>query len=416
MDKKQTEIKYLELYVKELEQKMGWGSKYEWTNYNFKKINEGILEKTGISISVSSIRRVLGLDKSYKTRFKPQLETKNALAKYLDYENWADFKNKKKKNAIPIHFKSIYLYILLALFLFGSIGFYFLISLNKNNPVYFKVKHKNGYSPHTIAVHYDLSQTSGKSFYIDFGEMYNNRNRTFLSKHEHIITHTYYNSYFYKIRLLNKDKTVTFDNVLVKSKGWDGGVIYNNEYYKFDSSEVNKEKGQIRISPKMLHAFGIDTTKNYTTEFIKSSDFKFGLNNTLINVSAKAIPNGINNDCSTIRLRFLCENELIDYTISNKGCESLSSLKAGNIKLDGKYKKLDKLTCNIYNFNEYRLITTGDSLIIKINNNEIFKTNPPVRTGKLRVIHIEFKGNGVINEVKILNNETEQILYNEKFK
>ena len=52
-----TEHDILQLCLKEIEDKLQWGDSLNWTNREFTELSELLLEKTDISLSVSSIRR-----------------------------------------------------------------------------------------------------------------------------------------------------------------------------------------------------------------------------------------------------------------------------------------------------------------------------------------------------------------------
>jgi hypothetical protein len=419
MDKRQKEFKYLDIYIKELEQKLGWGNRYEWTNYNFKKISENILNKTGISISVSSVRRVLVLDKSYKSRFNPQLETKNALVKYLGYENWADFKEKKKKEKInfPVSFKKFFgIFSITLLLLVIAIGLFFIISNwgEKNRIVYFSGKHLKGYAPHTVAIHYDLTHSKGNKHYIDFGEAYNSLSKTFLSKEEHIITHTYYNSYYYKIKLFNKNKLIATENVLVKSTGWDAGIIMENKDYILVSDHDLSTSGYLSIPDTNLIKYGIDTSGAFRTEYKIVDDFPVSLNNSSIalKIRSKLIDGGPS--CYIARLLLLSEDSQISYTFTNKGCSSKSNISIGQTtELKGKHDDLQYLAIELFEWNKIKIINEENQNMLMINNQEVFSSSFEENFGDLKAVHIEFSGRGSIDDFMIINplsNDT--ILYN----
>jgi hypothetical protein len=203
------EIKYLEICIKEIEETLKWGRKEEWTNYHFTQLSEKITELTGVSLSVSSIRRIFGQDKSYKEKFNPQIETKNTLARFIGYESWVNFKQSKKKSpvagivkSVKINSKTLIIFLLLVFLIIS--GYYMYTFLDKKwHPelFYFDGRHLYGDPPHTVAFHYDITQMRSNDFYINFGEHYHPPHDIRLPKNEHILTHTYYNSYgdFYKL-------------------------------------------------------------------------------------------------------------------------------------------------------------------------------------------------------------------------
>ena len=94
-----TEIDFLNACKSLIEEKLDWPPSENWRQRDFLNLINLIENESGISISLSTIRRLWKVDYSGT----PQPSTLNALAKFLAYEDWLDFKSKYKKaqNAIP---------------------------------------------------------------------------------------------------------------------------------------------------------------------------------------------------------------------------------------------------------------------------------------------------------------------------
>jgi hypothetical protein len=58
----------------------------------FETLSEQIREKTGIYLSVTTLKRLWG---KVKYESKPTITTLNALAKFMDFESWRDFRKSK---------------------------------------------------------------------------------------------------------------------------------------------------------------------------------------------------------------------------------------------------------------------------------------------------------------------------------
>jgi hypothetical protein len=72
-----------------IEAKWQRGSREEWKSYDFERLNADIYEATGVSLSVSTLKRVFG-KVSYPNL--PSLHTLNTLARFAGYEDWNAFK------------------------------------------------------------------------------------------------------------------------------------------------------------------------------------------------------------------------------------------------------------------------------------------------------------------------------------
>ena len=76
-----------------VEQSLNWGDSITWGNDDFDQLSEKIFEKTKVQLSVSTLKRIWG-----KVRYEnfPTAATLNALARYLDYASWREFRQKNE--------------------------------------------------------------------------------------------------------------------------------------------------------------------------------------------------------------------------------------------------------------------------------------------------------------------------------
>ena len=103
--------------VTEIKKAAKWkDAEADWTNRDYIKLNEDILEVTQVNISVSTLRRLFQL--SFVTL--PNTSTLHALAKYIGFDDWNHFVEKKNFRK-PKNFKNSALYIG-ALLVLGIIG------------------------------------------------------------------------------------------------------------------------------------------------------------------------------------------------------------------------------------------------------------------------------------------------------
>ena len=66
----------------------------KWTNQDFLRLSELIAEKTGVTVSHVTLKRVWG-----KVRYDslPNTHTLNTLVQFLGYDNWRDFSVKNAR-------------------------------------------------------------------------------------------------------------------------------------------------------------------------------------------------------------------------------------------------------------------------------------------------------------------------------
>ncbi|MBD0254852.1 MAG: hypothetical protein ICV83_03960 [Cytophagales bacterium] len=88
------ELIYLTRCCHLIEEKWQRGESKFWKNGDYQKLSELVSTTTRISISPDTLKRLFGKTKTYRS-YNPQLETKNALAIFIGYEGWEDFKKRQ---------------------------------------------------------------------------------------------------------------------------------------------------------------------------------------------------------------------------------------------------------------------------------------------------------------------------------
>jgi hypothetical protein len=88
------ELIYLTRCCRLIEEKWQRGESRFWKNGDYQQLSELVSTATRISISPDTLKRLFGKTKTYRS-YNPQLETKNALALFIGYEGWEDFKKRQ---------------------------------------------------------------------------------------------------------------------------------------------------------------------------------------------------------------------------------------------------------------------------------------------------------------------------------
>ena len=79
-----------------IEKYLNWGDSSLWSTKDFESLSIQIFEKTRITLSVSTLRRLWG-HSSYKN--KPSITTLDALASFAGYHNWRSFQQSSSPRA-----------------------------------------------------------------------------------------------------------------------------------------------------------------------------------------------------------------------------------------------------------------------------------------------------------------------------
>ncbi|MEO7984311.1 MAG: hypothetical protein ABI688_09535 [Bacteroidota bacterium] len=87
------DTEHLQRCRKLIEEKLGWPSADQWRDFEFAELSDKIFDSSSVQLSTTTLKRVFG-KLSYKSL--PSSATMNALAKYLGYENWMQFKSSQE--------------------------------------------------------------------------------------------------------------------------------------------------------------------------------------------------------------------------------------------------------------------------------------------------------------------------------
>src|SRR5215218_1749241 len=90
--------------LRQIESRLNRGVGLLWTNNEFEKLSTEIEDKTGVLLSVTTLKRIWG---KVKYEHNPTLTTLNALAQFLNFEDWRSFSNSIRASTAEIKTASI---------------------------------------------------------------------------------------------------------------------------------------------------------------------------------------------------------------------------------------------------------------------------------------------------------------------
>ena len=218
-----------------IECRLEWAESKEWKNRDYEYLSELIFEKTRISISVSTLKRIWQNNK----HGIPHISTLNALTRFLDYENWHDFKNKLKNEIKPDRETEIIvkaewkprllpiLGIILSAVVIGIAFYVIQKQINKNKHtltfdpddiVFTSKKTVTTGLPNSVVFYYDISKADFDSAFIQ--QDWDRSKRQKISKDNHYHTCIYYYPMCYEAKLVLNDSVVKRLPLCITTEGW----------------------------------------------------------------------------------------------------------------------------------------------------------------------------------------------------
>lgn len=439
-----TEELLIEDLIKCYESVTGWGDSKEWKNQDFIVLSEKIQMKTGEAISHVTLKRIWG---RIKYDSLPNSHTLDTLVKYLDYENWREFRIKTsgngQKNSDTVgtaHVvqgntvavekepaimkvltpqpqrsgkikapKKILVFITAAIVVAIPLVWWLFfkpvpVIINDNDYSFSSKKVVTTGVPNSVVFSYDATKAPTDSVIIQ--QSWDRKLRQTVSKKDHQHTSVYYFPDFYHAKLIVGGRIVKQHNLLIKSGGWLSLITQKPIPVYFDRKDamvngklsLSKEKIQAKnikmqpSAPNLLYSYVDDLGEVYTDDFVfetsLKNDYKDGAN-----------------VCQSTKIYILCEGTAIWVPLCTKGCVSDIDLYFANYSVSGKQHDLSAFGVDFDKFVDVKIVSHKGKAQVYINNKLAYSINGGIARAKIVGFDFQFQGTGSIDYVKLYNNK-----------
>ncbi len=413
-----TEIKYIELCKKLLEQKLSFGNGHGYTQKDLELLSNYIEEQTGTSISLSTLKRL------WKTNFKqgPQVATLNALVQSLGYSNWQDFKLENKepatqkalsktskngfKKGLMLGIGGIILVLVFFMFpqwnkatkseepikITGPVSFTSNTTLTKG-------------TPNTVIFNYDVSKIKADSFFIQ--QSWNTWRREKIDPKAQVFSSIYYEPGFHRAKLIANDSVISQLPIHILSDGWEVHAYYDTSDDRFinfkDISFI--DDGILHVSKDMLLQKNIDINREFVTRVSHSKVYDVSSDNFNFIARAKLDANQLNTNCPWFNILIVTEKHIFSVGLKQKGCEIFASYKLGEIYKNGKTEDLSRLGIDIFDWHDIGFEVKDKTASILVDGQKAYTENFKEDFGKIVGITFIFEGTGSVDFVKLTDDK-----------
>lgn len=399
------EQSYIALCRQQIEKKYAFGNGNGYTQRDLELLAQNIEEKTGIIISLSTLKRL------WKGDFKnsPQIATLNSLAAVLNYKDWQEFKlqnqqvpNQPKEKALVKRWKWILPLILLVFFVA------ILFALNNwekevivKGPVYFSTqKTVTSGIPNTVIFKYDLSQVEAEEFYIQ--QTWNDFHRMPIDRNGKAYTSIYYEPGYHKARLFANDSMLTVQPVHILSDGWEPHLYYSmedKEPVRFKNENFISD-GILYLDKELLSKRNVDLSRSFYTRISNSQEFKVSSDNFSLHSRIK-IDSLSDKLCPWMEIIIVTEKHIFAINLQNKGCERYASYKTGEVYRSGKDNDLSALGVNVHEWQDVGIRVENKNAEISINGKVVFMETYKEDYGDVMALIYSFDGTGSLDQVRM---------------
>lgn len=413
---------HIKACLHEIETRLNWGSPAHWANADFEKLADLIAAKTGVQLSVSTLKRIWG-KVSYNNA--PSLTTLDTLAAFLDHANWRAYQQQFRPPANPgpallsepgeeaaatpgnnqvpaaglrssrINRKRLIYIAAGILVLLVLIAFITAQRKAKPDPSKFSYTVNKVMSegvPNSVVFTYDATAATTDSVYIV--QTWDISRKTLVPKDRHEHSAIYYYPGYFRTRLIVDGEVVKSHNLMITSDGW-LGLIENNpvpfyfkkeEFIKGDRVEV--DTGTLRTYQLSLHPqapkirffnqrdLGTLQDDNFTFETKLKNDFSTGMG-----------------ACQTVQVLIQCKNDIIIIPLAAKNCIGDIWLAACGTGVTSKEADLSKFGADLSQWTTLRVESRNKQMTFFVNGVQAYSlTFPNDPTG---IVGLQYRFNGV---------------------
>jgi transcriptional regulator with XRE-family HTH domain len=369
------------------------------TQREYELLSGEIEEKTGILISVSTIRRLLNGEFSRM----PQAATLNAISGYLGYKNWYEYKSEEKNgqsglqsetingNGGSLHKKPLALRkwkwaaaIILAMGIIVLAGFLTQSSTTASNfeKAGFSAKKTTSNDlPNTVVFNYNIDVVNADSFFIQ--QSWDENRRVRIYKNNYTLTDIYYEPGYHVAKLIANNQVIKTFDVSIPTDRWffyakekgtktlpqyiEPAVTIKNGILLIDTNDLAAERINSQVESNYVYAF-------FPTKLEVSSDnyvFK-------ARVRVKEVRN---NFCPALMCEIFSQHNFMFFKSTLPGCASESSLQFGEHFVSGKRADLSPISFDISQWTDVEIRVKDKKVTIFLNGKEVYATSYIISSG-----------------------------------
>jgi hypothetical protein len=432
-----SEVTYMSKCLRLIEEKFNRGSSKDWTSENYKRLQKLILEASGITLSTHTLERLYGRLKTHKD-YRPQAETKNALAIFLGYADWDMFKIENPISpdepegalkqqlsfvrSLP-HWtnrkRKIIIYLILAGIAIGTtVG---LMVLNRKSSsavsstaIKFEAVNAFGTVPHTAKFLYDLSNLGGNNFSIFFPK---NGDTVQILKTQTLTYKPFIWPGHHVAYLLSDKKPIAQADVYIETQGWTGNYFIR---HPDDAGRKTEIPVNLLISAGRLYtpySFFPDSVKKadrYFISYVNIQDYKVDGDNASFETRFRNVSGERNAICNDMWFKLMGTKGILKIHFLLSGCFAYVDMTFGDKNLKGTVQDLSPFGTDIHTWKKARLEVVDKNVRIFLGNSLIYETRYSKSVGNIVGIEVLSKTSGETDYVKLYNSKKE-LVYEDDF-
>jgi hypothetical protein len=396
-----------------IEQQLDWGSADAWQTKDFENLNLLIFERTKVSLSASTLRRLWG---RVEYNHLPSTTTLDTMARFAGFESWRAFTKQNKpaettasnNTVIPTPIKQKPVWQLKAVIIIVAVAATTLIAMYiKKEPVAaakgvysFSYKPVTRDIPNSVIFSYDAKAAPTDSVFIQ--QSWDPQTRALVDKNHHQHTSVYYRPGSYHAKLVVNNHIVAERPLLLATNGWLGLIahipvpVYLNkgEYTAADvmgvtASTIQKNNIAMGPQPPMVEFYNVG---NFDAAPLNDFAYSVELKNTYHEGAAA---------CSFINVSLITNGVPVIFRLSSKGCISDLNLLDGQNMVSGKSNDLSGFGADLSAWIKVSCRSSASKIQYYVNDKLAYESPMPSKKMTIVGLGYSFQGAGSVRNINL---------------
>lgn len=398
----------LAILCAEIEAYLNWGSPAGWQGGDFRRLSEQILEKTGVSLSESTLRRIFG---KVPYPHLPSETTLDTLAAFAGHAGWRAFKQQLasadggKANAAKARVRArrnIVVSFLIIGVLVVCFSFYW---RHKPAPIdlascSFSGKPMTGSIPNSVIFTYHVPAGSDTPVFIQ--QSWDPGSRFQVPAGGSTYSSVYYRPGYFKAKLMVGDSIVKEYPLVIPTEGWRGLIRHSPIPVYLERNEFQTDS-MIALGADQLSAHHIDPEPETPfVEFYNVGNFQ-PVDLREIRFSALIRSNFYKGSgaCMMAHAILITDGVPITFALSAKGCVATLRFYNGTSLVDAQTTDLSGFGADLHQWVSIGCRTALGRLVMLVDQKVVYSCALPSPATHVLGIGFGFDGGGAVRDVSL---------------
>ncbi len=415
-----TEKTIIQQCIRQIEHTLGWGSSLHWTNDDFENLSEAIRQKTGVSLSVTTLKRIWGRARYDST---PNSTTLNTLARFTGHASWRGYRRHAGHPEIPsvapseesgasiATRRSGWPWVAGVLLLVTVVIAAFLVLPFAKEPeasdyAFTSSKTVLEGVPNSVVFHYDAAASPTDSVFIQ--QSWDKRRSTLVSKDRHSHTAIYYYPGYFRAKLVIGDRVVREHDLFITSDDWVAAVD-RTPVPAYLKPEDFKANGIIDVTAGAITALGIPLQPVLPPLRVYNVKQMAGLKTDQFTFTTRVKSHyrdgtGV---CQKIDVLILCKNDVFIIPLVSKRCVGDIFLLAADKVTGSTEADLSGFGAELSEWTSLKVESSKKNVRFFVNDKEAYALTFENSPSEIVGVQYRFQGPGAIGETVFSNSGQE---------